>query len=186
MAEEAKKKNNKNLIIGICAGILVIAVIVVAIIFATRSTTTLNDAYFVSDNTKYVLTVDEDAVESDEETAFKPIKTHVVYNYSDDTITSMTTYMEFADEATAKQALAYYQEAYADTNLSESGIANISTNGKYLVILATSDQYADMTASDVKQYIEFMEMVQNTDIDELENTENNEVNVVETDNENEE
>ena len=63
MAEKAKK-NNKNLIIGICAGVLVIAVVIVAVIFATKSS--LNDAYFVSDDSKYVLTVDRDILETED------------------------------------------------------------------------------------------------------------------------
>jgi hypothetical protein len=171
MTEEAKKKNNKNLVIGICVGVLIITIIIVAVFFGTKGAITLNDAYFVSDDTKYVIAVDDDAIESDEKTAFKPDKTYIVYNYSGDAITSMVTYMEFADNATAKQALAYYQKAYADTDLNESGIANMYANGKYLAISATSDQYANMSASEIKQYIEFKEMMQNVDSNDQENVE---------------
>jgi hypothetical protein len=168
MAEKAKKKNNKNLIIGICAGVLVIAVVVVAIIFATKGTTpAINDAYFVSDGTKYVITLDEDEIESEDEEV-TPVKTHIVYTYSGDTITGMSTYMEFTDEATAKAALASYQEAYADTDASESGIASMSTNGKYLVIVATEDQYADTTVSEVKQYVEMLDTMKNADTNDAE------------------
>lgn len=171
MAEEAKKKkNNKNLIIGICAGVLVIAVIVVAIIFATKGTTNLNDAYFVSDDTKYVLTVNSDELD-EEKTEVTPIKTHLVYYYSGDAITGMITYMEFADEATAKSAI----EAYK--SIDQTGVKNIYTNGKYIVVEMTEDQYADITASDVKQQIEFMEMVKGMDPSEIENTENTETTV---------
>ena len=63
MAEKAKK-NNKNLIIGICTGVLIIAIIIVAVIFATKSS--LNDSYFVSDGSKYVLTVDRDMLETED------------------------------------------------------------------------------------------------------------------------
>lgn len=169
MAEKAKK-DNKNLIIGICAAVLVVVVIVVAVVFATKGTSTLSDAYFVSDDTKYVITVDGDEIDAEDE-EFVPVKTHVVYTYSGDTITGMTTYMEFADEATAKAALASYQEAYADVDPSESGVASMSTNGKYLVVVATEDQYADTTVSDIKQYVEFMEMMENSDTEDTEDTE---------------
>ena len=174
MAEKAKK-DNKNLIIGICAGVLVIAVIIVAIIFATKGTTNLSDAYFVSDDTKYVLTVDGSEIEEDEESAFTPVKTHVVYYYSGDTITGMTTYMEFADEATAKTAL----EAYKSID-DQTGVKNISANGKYVVVEMTEDQYADITASDVKQQIEFMEMLKGMDLSDIEESTESSEETVET------
>lgn len=167
MAEKAQK-NNKNLIIGICACVLVIAAIVVAVIFATKGGTgtnslaNLSDSYFVSDDTKYVLTVDNDGSDEDEE--FSPIKTHLVYTYSGDTITGMITYMEFTDANTAKSALEVYQNMEDQT-----GVKNLSVNGKYVVIEMTEDQYADMTASDVKEQIDFMEMLKNADLDDINN-----------------
>ncbi|MDO4399139.1 MAG: hypothetical protein Q4C24_02500 [Candidatus Saccharibacteria bacterium] len=179
MAEKAKK-NNKNLIIGICATVLVIGVVAVAIFFATRGgSTTLNDAYFVSDDTKYVLTVDSDQTDSEDET-LTPIKTHIVYNYSGDSITGMTTYMEFADAATAKSALEIYKNAEDQT-----GVKNISVNGKYVVVEMTEDQYAEMTASDVKQQIEFMEMLKNMNLNDVEDDSDNSVEIDETTEENE-
>lgn len=164
MAEKAKK-DNKNLIIGICAAVLAIVVIVVAVVFATKGTTTLSDAYFTSDDAKYVLTIDSDQLDTEEAGDYEPVKTHLVYYYSGDTINGMTTYMEFADEATAKAAL----EAYKSVD--QEGIKSLSTNGKYLVVEMTEDQYSDMTASDVKQQIEFMEMLKNMNIDDAEEVE---------------
>ena len=149
MAEKAKK-NNKNLIIGICTGVLIIAVVIVAVIFATKSS--LNDSYFVSDGSKYVLTVDRDMLET-EDKENSPIKTHIVYYYSGDTITGVTTYMEFDNDATAKAALDLYK------NADQTGVKSLKTDGKYLVVEMTEDQYKDLTVSDVKQQVEFMEML---------------------------
>ena len=163
MAEKAKK-DNKNLIIGICVAVLAIAVIVVAVVLATKGTTRLSDAYFKSDDTKYVLTIDGDQTDTESTSEYEPVKTHVVYYYSGDTINGMTTYMEFADESTAKTAL----EAYKSVD--QEGIKNLSVNGKYLVIEMTEDQYSGVTASDVKQQIEFMEMLENMDSDNTEDT----------------
>ena len=157
MAEKAKKSNT-NLIIGICVATLVIVVVAVAIFFATRGTSQLNDAYFVSDGTKYVLTVNDDMLNTDEDTEYIPIKTHVVYTYSGDTITSMTTYLEFANEATAKSALDYYSQK------DQSGVKNISSNSKYVVVEMTDDQYSEMTAPEVKEYIDFIENIRNVDL----------------------
>lgn len=149
MAEKAKK-NNKNLIIGICTGVLIIAIIIVAVIFATKSS--LNDSYFVSDGSKYVLTVDRDMLET-EDKENSPIKTHIVYYYSGDAITGATTYMEFDNDTTAKAALDLYK------NADQTGVKSLKTDGKYLVVEMTEDQYKDLTASDVKQQVEFMEML---------------------------
>lgn len=164
--EDSKNaKSNKNIIIGICIVVLVLAVIIVAIVFSTKGNTQLNDAYFVSDSTKYVLTVDEEDLDIDDRTEHKPVKTHIVYPYSGDNVTGMITYLEYADESAAKAAF----EAYKDYEQSE--VKNLSTNGKYLVVEMTEDQYSDLKASDVKQQIEFMEMLKNIDSDKTENAE---------------
>ncbi len=165
MAEKAKKKDNKNLITCICAAVVVIAIIIIAVVVATRGTTQLSDAYFVSDDTKYVLTMENDGEDADEEDEYPPIKTHLVYNYSGDEITGMTTYMEYADEATAKAAY----EAYK--NADQEGVKSLSVNGKYLVVEMTEENYKDLTASDVKQQVEFMEMLKNMDLSDYDEEE---------------
>lgn len=160
MAEKAKK-NNKNLIIGICTGVLIIAVVIVAVIFVTKSS--LNDSYFVSDGSKYVLTVGRDMLET-EDKENSPIKTHIVYYYSGDAITGVTTYMEFDNDATAKAALDLYK------NADQTGVKSLKTDGKYLVVEMTEDQYKDLTVSDVKQQVEFMEMLKKSDTNNSDNT----------------
>ena len=153
-----KAKNNKNLIIGICAGVLVIAVIIVCVVLAINNTKKLDDSYFVSDDTKYVLDVSTSVVDAEDE-EYTPVKAYAVYTYSGDEITGMTTYFEFADEATAKAALGTFEE-----EMKEGGgesVKSISVNGKYIVAEMTEDNYADLTASDVKQEIELMEMFKN-------------------------
>ena len=149
MAEKAKK-NNKNLIIGICVTVLAIVVVVVAVIFATKGTTQLNDAYFVSTDTKYVLTEEGDG-STFEGTEYVPVRTYLVNEHSGETITSITNYTEFKDEATAKAALKSLQEQLKGANLSENGIKSISTNDKYLVMVFTEDQYKGFTFSEAKE-----------------------------------
>ena len=151
-----KAKNNKNLIIGICAAILVVVVVVVAIVLATRGgSTQLSDSYFVSDDTKYVLTLET----NDSEEEYAPAKTHMVYFYSEDDVTGMKAYYEFADEAAAKAAFDYYKEAMEGEDYED-----ISIDGKYIVITSKESAYEGLTASDVKQQIEFMEMLKNMDL----------------------
>ena len=176
MAEKAKK-DNKNLIIGICAAVVVVIVIVIAAIFAIGGgTAKLDDSYFVSDDTKYVLTVDTEDPEADSE-EYVPIKTHVVYTYSGDTITGMTTYAEYADETTAKAAY----EAYKSAN--QEGVKSMSVNGKYLVVEMTEDNYADLTASNVKKQIELMETFKNTNLNDQTDEDHVEVDEIEEKNE---
>ena len=126
----AKTANNKKgLIIGICAAVVVVVAIVVAIILIPKGEN-INDAYFVSDGNKYVLTVDGSsfADSGSASTAITPLKSHAVYTYSGDTITGLKAYYEFADAATAKNA---YEETYK--NMSIDGYKNIALNGKYIV-----------------------------------------------------
>lgn len=171
MANKAKK-DNKNLILGICAALVVVVVIVVAVILANRGPK-LDDSYFVSDDTKYVLTVDSD----DSEDNLSLVKTHLVYKYSGDTITELKSYYEFANAEDAKAAFDSYKEAYSGS------FKAAELNGKYIIFTANEEDYSDLTASDVKQQIEFMEMLEGMDLTDDEEEE--EVDV-ETDVEDEE
>lgn len=156
------KKDNKNLITGICIAAAAVVAIVIAIVFIVRgSGPTLNDDYFKSDDTKYVYTIDADSLEvDDDEESYTPLKAHVVYTYSGDEITGMKTYAEYADAATAEKAYAAMKEADAD----EAKKAEV--NGKYIVYTNDAEDYEGLTASDVKQQIEFMESIQNMNFDD--------------------
>ena len=164
MAGKAKTKStktnqpNKNLIIGICVAVIAVVVICVAAFFATRSPK-IDDSYFVSDGTKYVIQMDSDELMSDG-VSNVPTKAYYVYTYSGDKITGMFIYAEFANESTAKTALEEYKKADQD------GVKGISTNGKYVVIEMTDEQYSDMTASELKTYIDFMNSSEDVDIDD--------------------
>ena len=155
MANKAKK-DNKNLIIGICAAVVVVVVIVVAIVLA-GSGNKLNDQFFVSDGTKYVLTMDADdmGLEGEE---YSPNKVHIVYFYSGDEVTDLKSYYEYADEASAKTAF----DAFKELGDEES---NYTIEGKYIILTADAEEYEGMTASDVKQQVEFMESLKNMDFD---------------------
>lgn len=167
MAENAK--NKKGLIIGICAAVVVVVAIVVGIVFAVRNGAGgLNDAYFQSDGTKYVLTLESDEMSFDDE-EYTPLKTHLVYTYSGDEITGLMGYYEYENDDAAKAAYNYLLESQSDDYKS------ISLDGKYVVIEADESEYEDLTAEDVKQQIEFMEMMRNMNTDSSESTETDEV-----------
>lgn len=154
-----KSKDNKNIIIGVCSAIVVVIVVTIAIILATGGNGKIDDSYFVSDDTKYVLTIDSEDVPADdeEEQQYTPLKTHLVYTYSGDEITGLTAYYEYADDASAKAAVDYIKSS------DEESYKEVTTNGKYIVAVVNESEYQEMTASDVKQQVEFMEMLKNMD-----------------------
>lgn len=155
MADKKAKKDNKNLIIGVCAALAVVVVIIVAIVLATRGTR-LDDSFFVTDGTKYVATMEGDEMSFGDDDV-SPVKTHVVYFYSDGKVTDMKSYYEFADEASAKKMYDAYKE-YEDEE-----IGSYELNGKYVVLTASASQYEGMTADDAKQQVEFMKMLEEMD-----------------------
>lgn len=158
-----KKKDNKNMVIGgVCVAVVVVIVIVVAVVLAIRGNG-LNDGYFVSDGTKYVLTIDNESSSSDDNDSYTPVKTHVVYTYSGDQITGMKTYGVFVDNAAAQKAYDAIKEAGED-------MTNYAIDGKYIIVTANEDQYKDMKTSDVKAQIEFMESLKNMNTSETSNT----------------
>ena len=158
MANKAKKENKNMIIGGICAAVVVVVIIVVAVLLATNGNK-LNDSYFQSDDTKYVLTVESELTGDEEEDVYTPVKTHIVYTYSGDEVTGMKTYGECADASSAQKAFDAIKESGED-------MTNYALDGKYIIVTATPDQYEGMTASDVKSQIEFYESLQNMTLDE--------------------
>jgi len=163
MAKQAKKPNSK-LVIGILA-VVAIVIIVVAIVVVIIKNNTLNDSYFVSDGTKYVLTLDSADVSMDNP-EYNPIKTHLVYTYSGDEITGLKAYYEYQDNAAAKAAADYIKQNYE-----EEAQSRVSADGKYVIFTAEEATYQGLTASDIKQQIEFMELLKNINTEDAENAE---------------
>ncbi len=162
------KRNTKVIVTGICIAALATVVVVTAIIFATKSATQISDAYFVSNDKQYVLNLTGDML-GYEDNEYAPVAAHIVYKYSGDKITNITSYLEFADESTASTFLPKYKEIYAASNY--SGIKSISINGKYIVVIATEDQFSDASASEIKEEIEsFKNSVNTTVVDETTET----------------
>ena len=162
MADKAKK-DNKNVIIGsICAVVVVAVIVIVAVVLATSGSNKLNDDYFKSDGQKYVLTVETDqtAIEDTDE-EYVPVKTHMVYTYSGDTITGLKLYYEYADADTAKKALEEMKSAAGDEDLGD-----VVVEGKYVITTAPEEQYKDLTASDIKAQIEFMDALKKMNLED--------------------
>ena len=164
-------KNNKNLIIAICAAVVAIVIVAVVVVILVTGKNKggvpiggLNDAYFTSDDTKYVLNMDAEDMYIEDE-AYAPLKSHLVYTYSGDKITGLKAYYEYADASAASTAYDFYQ-ANNDGTFKE-----VALDGKYLILTANAEEYENLTPEDVKQQIEFMEMLNNMDTEETESIE---------------
>lgn len=156
MAETARK-NNKNLILGICSAVVAVIVIVVVVILATTGGSRLNDSFFVSDDTKLVITSDA----YDTEAKYPPVKTHVVYYYSGDKITDAKIYYEFKNAEEAKDA---YEIGKEDETFSD--YKKLETDGKYVILTVKESEYKDTTVEEVKAQIEFMELLNKIDAED--------------------
>ena len=157
-----KSKKNTNLIIGICAAVVIVVIIIVAIILGTRDGgfTGLNDRYFVSDGSKYVVTYeDEEFVIDNEE--YHPIRMHLVYNYADNVVTGLKAYYEYENDDDAETAYNYF---IANNN---GEYKNVSRSGKYVILEAPESEYEGLTAEDAKQQVEFMEQIKSSSSDNI-------------------
>ena len=165
MADKAKKGKNKNLITGICAGIVVIAVVVVVVVVALMGGNGgINDDYFVSDDTKAVITFDGDEAEmmfGDD----APNKVHIVYTFDGDKVTSYKSYYEYGDSNAANEAK---NKLSNEVSGLEDAYSEIVVNGKYLVLSAPESEYAEMTAESAKQQVELLKAFVNMSYEEEE------------------
>ena len=146
-------------IVCLCVAVIAILVIIAAIMLGGQ---TFGNNYFVSDNTKYVLNISVDGENED-----GAVATHAVYYYKDDSITGIKYYYEFKDEASAKK---FYDKLMAALESDEEDSEDVTyeLKGKYVIATAGESAYKDLSASDVKAYIELYEKYSNGDYTEEE------------------
>lgn len=146
------KGNKKNIIIGACIALVILVIIILAIIFGINSNGGINNAYFKSDDTKYVLTMDGDEIYF-ENNEIVPLKVHQVYTYEDDQITSYKIYYQYNNKDDAQSAFNNLKEGNKDD------FKSIELKGQYIVLTANEDEYKELTPSDIKEQIKFMELL---------------------------
>lgn len=152
MTEEVKsKKFNKNLLIAII-GIVVAVIVVVVLVLIRNNSAELSESWFKSDGSKLVLTIesDPDMVSENEQT---PINSHLVYFYSGETITSLKVYYQYENPVKAKTA---YEVLHESNN---GQYKDVLLDGRYVILVAVESEYEHLKSSDVKQQIDFMEMM---------------------------
>lgn len=117
----------------------------VAVVMANRQEAIADD-YFVSDDTKLVLTMDAETA-GFVEGEYEPPYTHIVYYYSEDDITDVKVYFAYDDAEAAIQA--YNNIDLADANW----MASMGRNGRYLVFETKRAKYEGLSVSEVRSNI---------------------------------
>lgn len=152
------KKNSKDLMMWVWGIVAAVVIIVVIIVVAISSNQKIDDSFFVSDGTKYVLPLEYGGDILGLETGeYIPEAGYAVYFYSGDNVTGLKIYYEYDSEETAKSATKYLN----DEKPEDSAVNGIDANGKYVVISVDKMFYEGITAEEVKQQVDFIELDQN-------------------------
>lgn len=149
-AEPRKKTVNKNLLVAIGGLLIAVIVVVLLFIFVGGGMGGLNEGWFVSDDTKLVLTIESNPEMVAEDESI-PINSHMVYTYSGDNITGFKIYYQYSDNEKAKKAC---ETISANNSIYE----NVEQNGRYVVMTEKAEDYQYLKTSDIKQQIDFMNM----------------------------
>lgn len=138
---------NKYFLYSSCA---VIAVgIAVGTVFLLRMNSAPSDDYFVSDDTKTVVSLEPDNADANSTSS---IHTRVVYEYDGDLVIGMKTYFEYNSEELAEKAF----ENLKDQPEFKNGVVS----GKYIIVTADPNSFKGLTASDVQQQAEAIRQYQ--------------------------
>ena len=129
--------------------VVVLAVVAIVIGVAVSCEPAPSDEYFVSDETKLVISLNKDAAAL-EEGAYEPRVTHIVYYRSGERITGMRVYFAYdsAEEA---------EVAYNNINMKDKDwTTEKRLNGRYIVFEALKSQYDGVTVEDIQRNIEIL------------------------------
>lgn len=142
----ASSKTFRRIIVPIAAVCVAIIVFIVATVF---NQPTIEENYFVSDDTKTAISLKPT---SDEAGTTSLVQTHLVYTYDGENVSGLKTYFEYPDAAAAKSAL----ESLKD----QPEFKGATVEGKYIVVTADESQYKGLTASDIKQQADALKAFQ--------------------------
>ncbi len=188
MAEEdGATTNNKNKLIAIiCGAVLVIVAVVLAVIFMNKGEV-LDDNFFKTSDSKIVMTTTSDSTDP---TVAK--KVHQVYTIDGDKITGLKVYSEFESEQAAKDADAKPEVQEA---MSTGVYKDHKVQGKFIIITMKDEVYQSLTVEQLKATAEALESAIQSGVDQqteetesIEDTDSTttEENVVESSEESEE
>ena len=159
-----RRINKKNLSYFACAIVSIAAIcVIVVVIVLSINKEPISDDYFVSDDTKSVISLGSGTVESEGGTS---VRTRIVYTYDGDMVTGLKTYFEYKDAESAAAALESYK--------SQPEFKNVEQSGKYIVVTSDASAFEGLTADDVRQQAEAIERMQNANKQSTESQDNQE------------
>ncbi len=141
--KEKKRIINGKTVFSVFIVLLLIAV-VTTLFFMNR--VTYDDDYFVTDDTKIVLSMDAKTT-GFEDSKYVPPITHVVYYYSGDEITGVKVFYEYKDNEVARKANEKISMDGKDWANSKA------LNGKYIIFSMNKDEYEGVTATDTRESV---------------------------------
>lgn len=145
--KRAKKLNLKTFYNVLIFVALVAVVVVLIVMNNNNNKIEITDDYFVSDDSKYVSTMDKE-ITNYENSEYEPPISHMVYYISGDMVSDIKLFYEYDDEDDAK-------EAYDNISMDDKKWATGKTlNGKYIIFQFVKDEYKGMTAEEAKIYSE--------------------------------
>ena len=147
MSNKSSIIKNKYFLYGCCA-ILAVG-IAVGTVFLLRMNSGPSDDFFVSDDTKTVISLEPDSTDT---TSTSSVHTHVVYEYDGDLVTGMKTYFEYNSPELASSAFENLKD--------QPEFKNGEVNGKYIIVTADPESFKGLTASDVQQQAEAIRQYQ--------------------------
>lgn len=150
MAEDGAKNNKNKLIAIICGAVLVIAAVVIAIIVINKNKgETLDDNFFKTSDSKIVLSTTSNSTDP---TVAK--KVHQVYTIDGDKITGLKVYSEFESEQAAKDADAKPEVAEA---MKTGMYKDHKVQGKFIIVTMKDEMYQTLTVEQLKMTAQAIE-----------------------------
>ncbi|MBQ6461464.1 hypothetical protein IJJ36_03505 [Candidatus Saccharibacteria bacterium] len=155
--EKTQKKNvqkNNKLIAIVIAVVVAALVIIIAVVIGLNlcASEKIDDSYFVSDDKKIVLSLN-DEMAGFVNGEFEPSITHLVYYYSGDKINNVKIFFAYNDEKEAKAAYDEIGEDYKEW------ASNKELNGKYIVFRTDNEPYENLSVETLRSDIESIKAV---------------------------
>lgn len=153
---KTKEFSAKKLIYPICSLVVIASLVAVAVVVINKfQPQPLDDAYFVSDDTKVSINMEPTDKDRDASSSAKSlVQTHIVYEYDGDNVTGLKTYFEYSDHDTAQSNY----EVVKDQPEFEGAVVQ----DKYIIVTAKPESFQGLTASDVKQQEEAIRQFQSS------------------------
>lgn len=147
MVKRKRAKVDKQKIFWVCAAIVALVCVIVAIVNINQ-VEPIDDDYFTDSDTKIVATMDADTAGYDDTDWEPPITRIVYYVDGEGKIENMRIFYEYEDEETAREAI---------KNVDGSRFAvGKKLNGRYIIFQAKDSQYKGLTADELKRNLESM------------------------------